>query len=126
MSDPYFQMFLLWELLHTDDKFPYSTSSISNPERFPSLLALPSVSFSVLAEAVAEVLKRFSWKNFNLLCDNNPDPTLQAVEVFSSLMLGLIRTKMRELSAFVHFFDSSRPHTYGTVMAESRKHSTGV
>ncbi|OWA49818.1 hypothetical protein BV898_14353 [Hypsibius exemplaris] len=102
-----------------------SSSSVPTPERFPSLLALSATSYSTLARAVAEVLRRFGWIKFNLLCDRNPDPSqIQSIEVICALILSYAQTRARELSAVVSYFDSSRAETIGRVLSDSRQQST--
>ncbi|OWA49816.1 hypothetical protein BV898_14351 [Hypsibius exemplaris] len=102
-----------------------NSTSVPNPERFPSLLNFSATSYAILARAVAEVLRRFGWIKFNLLCDRNPDPSqIQSIEVICALILSYAQTRARELSAVVSYFDSSRAETIGRVLSDSRQQST--
>jgi hypothetical protein len=103
-----------------------SSSSLPNPESFPTLLALSSTSYALLARAVTEVLRRFSWTKFNLWWDKNPDPIQQGVDVICNFILGVVQTQARDLNVVVRYFDSSKVETLRSVVEESKKHSTGM
>lgn len=97
------------------------------PERYPTLLPLAPTAFIVVVRAVTEVLRRFSWTKFNLLCDKNPDPLqIQAVEVMCSLMQNFVQAQARELIVVVNYFNSANPESYKNVIAQSKTHSTST
>ena len=109
----------------------YSTASVeilNNKRRFPTVLPWASTSLLNMVLAVVELMRLFRWTTFNLACDVNKAISYYAipVEVFSSMMQQVFRSRVRDITMIYHQFDSAKPETIAAMLERCRQSSTSI